>query len=852
MRLTTISSILIAVFAAASAHAFIAQRTAWWQVRINELAERKKELGAEQTRPQERGIISLIDREMARGGDTLELLKKNLSTEPQSLSKEEIRTYVRQALLPVFSLRCLELIHEGAGNARISAEVREAFAAKASARIHQIAPQLTDPATSDIPSLALRPSEASALVLETVIGSVIARFDEAYRVTTENIEKHLMSPSSGLNGGGDITALRELINQKCIEECSTLSFTANPEMEEAMERSWTWRSRVISLDREVKRIEETRMYLQDAPALQSKAEYFSRNILSLDHLYFDRRAARALAEIGGARQEKAAASGGFRLPEPSRIISAMDTRRRKLLAAVTGKEDGLFFENAAAALTETAERLLRPAEKRVRACKEGVCPKNPSLDAAKKGLADRRRLASAYAEASVSFVKWASLSRAVDGGALAADYRYRADRNIAYFNFTRSLAEKSAAIASVKSPDHHRKYSVFVKNIPGIFAPLRPSMEADRSLYPHLTPGQITGLKKARAEVFEALNQAGRDSLSAHDSFIAKVGELSRRRVEKNDRREAGIAQFDMDQMTAILHDYAALYGTLVYSEKALRNYHDLYKRLEEADGGTAAQEREEAIQAGTLLPRLEDFDVKRIESERASREYLRKEIRAQLSRIRSLENFYRQNGIPTGPAMSQHESGKMLSLLDSTPSVTVGGWTMTDSNVAEVDSKAVMKLAAASMKRDWRPKKAGGREAAGIPVECEGIALKFSLPGGWVEEKTGPYHTGRGVVKMFRSRDSSASIEVVKWGHADQGPLNELSSAWHEKIGSRVMKGKWGRQGELDYYWTIARDSASLVRESYAIIDGTNTVIISGLAPRDRYGFFHRKMEKLRDSLIK
>jgi len=223
-----------------------------------------------------------------------------------------------------------------------------------------------------------------------------------------------------------------------------------------------------------------------------------------------------------------------------------------------------------------------------------------------------------------------------------------------------------------------------------------------------------------------------------------------------------------------------------------------------------------------------------------------------ELGLVDSLGNYYRQYEIPVGTVLTHRESGKILSLIDSAPSVVVGGWTMTDGNFAEIDRKAVMKLAAASMKRDWRPDTAGNREAEGTPVEIELIALKFTLPGRWLEEKAVQYQTDRGIFKVFRSRDNTASIEVARYDLARQGAPNEVSIAWHEKIGSRVVKGKWGRQGNLDYYWTIARDGGSQVRESYAVTDGSNTVIISGSAPRDRFGFFHRKMEKLRDSMLK
>jgi hypothetical protein len=855
-KIAFLSTLLAFLLAYSAAEAFISQRSAWWNMRLDELAEKKAELSKKAAAPIDRSIIALMDRETARGRDTLELFKKNTSAETRAISIEEIRTYIHQSLLPLYSLRCLESIIESAGNDQIISASRAVFARRSEGQFRSLMAHASPGASADAPARPGR-EEADLLALELSIGGVINQYDAKYRETAAAVERDVMAAAAPRENGHDVAEIRAIIRESAAAKCAALTLVNNETLSGALEQSWTWRGAAVTIERDAKIASEINRLFAAAeiPAPSEKSGYFARNTLSLDQLYFGSIAEKYQARFDGTRPgaKKGAPPEAFRLPEFAKITRAVDVRRRKVLQGITGGENEQFFITSTAGLRGAAAKYTRPVEKKIEACEQGECENAAEIPQARKSLAAQQKLADEYAGESVPFVRWVSKSRSVNGAEVLADYRYRADRTVSYINFIRSLAEKSAGIAAMHSPDHHMKFAVYIKNAPVIFSKLQASCAIDRAVLPALTAEENSEIRGLRAGVTAAAGAAQRDISAAYTSYHARHGELNRTRAAKEGRRDAGIAQYDMDQMAATLNDYVALYGTLSYSDRALKRYHDMYRKLEGAEGGPQAAMRDRAVRTGSIIPLLDDFDTAAMVRENAARAYLKKEIQVMVSRIRSIANLFRQYDISTSHIMSQADAARLLDRLDKSPQAPVADWMMNETNAAEIDRKAVEKLARAGMKRDWRPLPAGDKNPpAGTAVELEGFSLKFTIPEGWTEDRADSYHNERGIFKVYRSRDNTSSIEVARISPPHESPLNELSLTWHRKIGSRVMKGKWGRQDGKDYYWTIARDQGRQVRESYAFGDGPHTVIISGSTPRERYGFFRKKLEGVINSMNK
>lgn len=852
-----ISTILFVLLASAAAEAFIAQRTSWWGIRIDELTDKKAELLKGGSPSVDRNVINLIDREISRGRETLDLMKKNTSSEPRRVSDTEIRSMIQQALQPLYALRCFESIMDGSDSESAASASRAFFDRKSGERSRALSVAAPADGDKDVPPVRLGHEEAKALTLELVIGGVINQYDARYGEIVAAIEKEILAGTPKNGALFDVFQIKERIRESAMKRCADFEFITDSSMAGALDQSWTWRGAAASIDREAGRIADVRKLLAGAGISLSaeRAVYFTRNPLSLDQLYFDRVAERYQADFdrihpSGKKDRQADA---FRLPDFSQVAKAVDAHRRKILPGITGREDDDYFTSASAALRGAGARITRSIEKKIEACEQGECENASELTRARRDLEKERELAERYAAESISFVKWASKSRAVSGETVISEYRYRAERSASYLQFVRSLAEKSAGIAPLKSPDHHMKYTVYVKNIPRLLSALHGKNAVDREVLPSLTAGENAALRRLRTDFNASVNETQRAITAAHSAYYARHNELNRIKFEKEGRRDAGIAQFDLDQMAGTLNDYVTLYGTMGYSEKALKRYQELFRKLESAESADARKQREDAVRAGTMIPLLADFDTTAMAREHATRTYLKKEIRSMVSRIHSLANLYRQYDISTGHILSHAESSRILDALERSPRAAVADWVMDEINAGEIDRKAVQKLTQAGMMRDWRPSVSpSGGSGSGILVEITQLSLKLTVPEGWLEDRTDSYQNDRGIFKVFRSRDNTSSIEIARIAPPHESPLNELSLTWHRKIGSRVVKGKWGRQNDTDYYWTIARDGERHVRETWAFGEGSNTVIISGSSPRDRFGFFHKKMEGVINSITK
>ncbi len=831
-----ILTLSLLLFAGAS-FAFIDQRSAWWSLRIDELTETKENIQSGAFPGIDRGITVLLDREIVRGRETLELMKKTGVFEPRRVSNEELRADIHAILMPLYSLCSLEAVLTGCDDVKTAALAENAAEKLAGTK------------------LRLSRGEKNQLSLETVLSAVLRRFDSRYRETAAAIETAVARKAEAGDSLFDPDELRDFIREKAVSLCEMKSGINEDEIEAAIPLTWSYKNITASLERTGKLRRETGILLEKAGVTMpdEKLDYFTRNIHSLDRIYFEKKSRDGISRYNSTVNSKARNASehpALRLPEFRSIIATVDAHRRNILAGITGRETDAFFSAAETRLNSAATEKTREAEKRLAACDKNECGTASDRLDARKALDLAADLAGSYAGDSLDFIRRMSLSRSVDGDSITADFRYRAAVHGAYLNFIRSLAEKSGGIALLKTREHHPRYASAVRGLSRLFPRLGSSFTVEREILPFLGKEGSVEIRKIMADFKDALRNGQAAVSASYDAFNKRTAALDRKKSASESRLDTSLARYDMDRMTETLADYSSFYATLTYPEKALDQYRDAYKRLE--SGEDLPRRRDSVLKTGSLIPYLDGFDITRIRSERETKNFLKKEIRALTARLSALENLYRLHGISIPGSVTRDESPAILEILNKNPRVLIGDWKMDETNITDIDKKAIQKLALSAMKRDWRPSHDGDNPgAAGARVKIESPSLAFTLPSGWAEVETKTYHNERGIFKIYGSRDETASVELVKIEEPGS-PLNELSIEWHKRIGSRVVKGKWGRKGEMDYYWTISKDRSNHIRESYTFNLGNGAMIISGLSPRDRYGFFTKKMEGMINSLAR
>lgn len=832
-----------------SAEAFFAQRISWWTLRLDELESKKNSRF-------DNGMAVLFEKDIARCRETIEVLKKNTAVDGTPLTIEAIRAHIHQSLLPIYSLRFFEIITETAGREASRTKSKDILTDTLNNLFLEDV-QSDENSSPENPSpAALSNEEADLLALELVIGSIMEQFDPLYRKIAVLIEQDIVARGKKQGDKIEIPNLSALIRLKAAEKC--LELVEPTETSAALQKSGIWKRFSASLANSVSLIDDVRRYLENAkaPSRAEKARYYLHNIASLDKIVFDAESKKALGEV----EEKLKSTNSitspeiFSIPNPNKILSALDARRRKFLSQITGNENRDFFEKAAAALNETAAHRLHSSEKSIEACKKTECAAPSEISEVQRKISELRNFSSSYIEKSMSFLEWASKSRSVDPKRALDDYRYCTERSSAYMNFLRSLAEKSVSIAMFDNAELHLKFVVGVKKSPKVLAILQQIKFPESALFQSLADRDINLLKKQKSQLAETAQRTQRDINTALASYQSRMEELAKKRQGKSFKLEAGLAQYDIDQLIITLREYASYYSTLVYADTALKRYAEEYRAVESPKNSKEEKMRTHAIHQGRLIPLIGDFDSEKVKREFAVKNYLRKEIRSLMAKVRSLAVFYRQNGFSVGSLFTSEDSDRISELLERQSRVEVADWIMTETNFDEIDRKAVKKLSLSAIKRDWKLDERGkfiDNEKTEVLIESQGI--RISLPGVWTEEPIDDYLSERKVSKAYKSRDGSVSIYVAIGTLSDGTTLYDHSAAWHQKIGSKIIKSASGKSGEFEYQWVLARDPKNRVRESYAIKSGANeSIIISGQSPKDRYNFFHKKMELIKESFRK
>ncbi len=839
-----------------SAEAFFAQRISWWTLRLDELESRKKAFESKKNGAIDNGLYALFEKDEARCRETIEVLKKNTAVDGTPLTIEAIRANIHQSLLPIYSLRFFEIITETAGREATRTNAKNVLTDAIKNVFLGDAKTAGDAPLENITPATLSNEEADLLALELSIGSIMEEFDPLYRKIAEAIEQDIVARGKKQGNTIEIPNLSAIIRQKAVEKCMELVEPAD--YGTALQKSGTWKRYSATLTHSVSLIDDVRRYLENAGASSKaeKARYYLHNLASLDKIVFDAESEKAIAEFDQKLQNKNSIKSAetFPIPAPSKVINALDARRRKLLSGIAGNENREFFEKAAAALNEAVAHCLRSSEKSIDACKKTECVSSSEISEAEEKISKLRDFSSSYIDTSMAFLEWASKSRSVDPKRLIDNYRYSTERSGAYMNFLRSLAGKSISITMFDNAEIHLKFVVGVKKSSKVIAILQQIKFPESSLFQSLTNKDITMLKKHKSELSETAQKTQRDINTALASYQTRMEEIAKKRQGKSSKLEAGLAQYDMDQLIITLREFASYYSTLLYSYTALKRYAEEYRAVESPKDPADVNTRARAIRLGRLIPLIDDFDSERIKRELAVKNYLKKEIRSLMAKVRSLAVYYRQNGFSVGSLFTTEDSDKIAELLERQPRAEVGDWIMTETNFEEIDRKAVKKLALSAIKKDWKLDESGkfiDTEKTDVLIESHGI--RMSLPGIWIEEPIDEYLSERKITKAYHSRDGSVSIYIATGTLAEGTTLYDHSATWHHKLGSKIVKSAPGRVGEFEYQWVLARDPKNRVRESYTLKTGSGEVItVSGQSPKERYNFFHKKMDLIKESFRK
>lgn len=834
--------------------AFINRRIAWWYLRLEEVESKIEAIKNKKHTSFEPRLLDLYTKDAARCREMIELLKKNIPSQQQTHTIESVNTHIQQSLIPIYSLRLLEIIAENVGKESVRNDARNFYFHMLKDFLQSQKSSLNNISQENFPFQPLTNDEADLLAAELTIGSFMDSYEPLYKEIVTSIENEIMSHSKKDTELIEIENLASIVQEKALTKCTKINKPT--EIHSAFLKSGTWKMISRKLLQSIIFINDIHRYLDEAGIISTANDefYYLKNPLPLDKIIFSKKAERIISEI----EEKNITVGEneqefpFSIPNFEKISKKIDNKRRKLLGNIVGNENKDFFQKSTDLLMDVVTNFFKPLEKSIEACKKNECASGHQIEQAQKKISILQEYAIKYVDTSASFLEWASKTRSFDPKSLLEDYNYFTERSITYMNFIRSLTEKSSTVAFFNNAELHLKFVVATKKNQKVLTILQNIQLPEKTIYPTLNPSTIEALKKCKSQLAETSNRVQRDINTMLATFQNRIQEQTKKHQIKNIKLEAGIAQYDMDQLVNILKEYTSYYSTLNYGEIALRRYAEAYKAIESPKDEGEIETRSHAFRQGALIPLIDGFDIERLKNEYTTKQLVKKEIRNLMSKIHATGVFYRQNGFSVSHLFSQEDAAKISDMLEKQTQITVADWTMNENNFEEIDKKAIKKLIHASQKQDWKLSQNGtflSSEKTNVLLEHEGI--RFTLPGIWIEETIDEHLSQRNIVKSFKSRDGSSSIFVAKIPLEGNLILSEHSALWHTKLGSKVVKSGLKQIGNFEYHWSLARDPKNRVRESFTLkIAPNEAIIISGQSPKDRYNFFQKKMEMVLQSL--
>lgn len=850
------------------------QRRDWWKIRQQNL---RTELAMLERNPSiDPAVRDLVRDDIARAEVVIGMFDrapgdgKGPGGKNAMMTADDARTLSAKISGAVFSACLLEYLTASAGHRENYRAVKEAAGNEINRMMKSSIGAADDELHDTIITADISRVEWQYCTLEAFFSAVI-RSEGALRARVIAAGENAARDT---DPGYSPAELRRLIMETALAECSALInptsiAIAPPDL--ASSPSWqSVRARIgarLSRMRELREMADTGgefvaptglRDLLDDPAGTERL-IFSRAALR----YFDRR------NIDPAAGREPSGAGTFiRIPknvDGTLLFRDLDEARRAAAASVKGGEDPAFFAATEKNLSAIVERYTAETgagfiagDERLRRIKDdgmtGEVANEKEFLQAKAVYADRMSLVRGYVLRSMRFLRWLSSGKGLDGDAIVASLKARAAANREYLAFADKLAAGGEALSSLGSPVLKRRYALAARNIESLHRAAANSMSLDKNAPRFLTPSRYAEARAIRAEFNELIKSSRAANAARLAAFSRNVAVSAKNESKKAGAPDAETAAFEIEQMMKRVESYHGLYSRLGYTAGALARYAKLYGDMDAALArGEKPEGLDDVIAKKTLLGLVDGFDPAAIRAERATASHLQRETAAEIARVVTLVKHYRQRGIEPRDHPSMRGLSEIKKSLGDSPSVMVGSWTMNGTNVEEVDRKLAHRLAGAYHRMVWKAKRPGTVANAGAPPQNGGPGKNSSplIPAGWMENEAADDDANAGIIRRFTSSDKSASITIARV-QAGGRMLNEISARWAKERGAGIVKQRWGRRENTDYFWTLARSPGRKVLEVYVLDGDEGPIVVSGSAPRDRYTAFKAHLDAVFESMAR
>lgn len=361
----------------------------------------------------------------------------------------------------------------------------------------------------------------------------------------------------------------------------------------------------------------------------------------------------------------------------------------------------------------------------------------------------------------------------------------------------------------------------------------------------HLSKSELAELLNRKQNTTTRISNNSIAVSSVYDAYLQKSDAFNRSMAENRSESASDIASMELQVLHDTVRSYHAEWKSLAYSSTFLKAYRRTFNENYELLKEGRLPENIDSVVAEKSLTHLMSLDaVEKLQNQRKAREYLASAIKRDIVRFNKLKEQYKSREVEIEGAPSSAELYAIQSELSEIPEVRVSSWRMNEVNFAEVDRKAAYLLTQLYRKNVWegRSLPAGSQREETRQITLSGKTLSIAIPEGWEEKKQGASQS-----KTYISNyDNSAFTVMVIQGVSEKDAVD----SWIKNNGLTKVQLGWEEQGERLCFWNIAKGDDNSVSKVLAYSENGTTILLCGTAEKERYPFFHNRIDTVFKSI--
>lgn len=873
----SLSALFILLF---SIQGHTADRSNWWEIRLNTLKKDKQALKNKAWYPI---IGQLIDKEIESAENALDVFESykrgygELGETTQIYNDQSIENISEKKIKAVFSIYYLNTYLRNPDFQTWYKLGNKILRDKTTKQVNKDFPEADDIFISNFLNSNSLNHHSKYFANEIYLNHLINNFDNSYINVKKDILTMINSEFSNYDYKLKKYKAHSIVDDIIYEYFSTYNYNYNiNDFSNQEYESWVWENINYFNENKLDSYKQAKELLEYNPAASKtvlKLDYYYNRPSDLEKIAF-KAIFNALLNTEKYKKPERIHAADFVFPqEPSlkNLYREMDFIRQRYFAEITGNETNNYFQTIEkdykaliikymkysgayfAAETKKLENI-NTAAGNTEFRKEFISEHQSFFDS--RNIYYRKYNASTkYAEKCINFLRWYSGVKGHDPKKINTLLNNRIQINKQYINFILSLETNILPASEISSYNYYNNLSSIGTLTSNMIKSISYSLSIDNSFRAFLTKNEIKEYNKNISDFSTYTLSTKKEIYTNHSNFRKKYISIIKERESNSERMKKRIAQYEINIISENINRYLSVLKTLNYSDEVFRDYTEKFKKIKkDTSAGIFTKELDTVMKSGSFFSTIDNYDSQRLQNEYLAKQYIRKVISRDVAGIKTLSSNYKKKGVDLIDLPVYLNEQSISNSLYHKSQTKIYTWAMHEKNYRETDRKAVKLIKDIYYKKSWEltpDNRSEGIETAESPhkkYRLKNSNIMFMVPTGWDQVQPTETELSMNCISKFVNGENYSEINIVFYDNIESEPqaVNKWISANREKpvrIGWDTVNGK-------EYYWIISKDDANNVIKTYAVKTDYGMVLISGKTDKKRFPFFQGRIESVFKSI--